>query len=89
MTYAATTEQLGQAYCDVVSNASLRDENMDNALVKDLVALRMKLKRARGLMTNVPYEVSLRGKWPKQRYITVHEIQMYVFRIDITMHSHS
>lgn len=78
MTYATTVQQLGQAYCDVVSNATLRDEAMDTELIKDLIAIRMKLNRAKGLMTNVPYELSLRGKWPKERYVTVHEIQMFV-----------
>lgn len=83
MTYATTVQQLGQAYCDVVSNSTLRDEDMDTAIIKDLIAIRLKLTRAKGLMTNVPYELSIRGKWPKERYITVHEIQMYVSHASI------
>ncbi|KAH8111149.1 hypothetical protein DFH11DRAFT_1880050 [Phellopilus nigrolimitatus] len=77
-TYATTSQQLGQAYCDVVSYATLQDGPYSGIIVKDLIAIRLKLRRSLALMTNVTYEYSLRGKWPKERYNTVYEIQMEI-----------
>ncbi|KAH8105763.1 hypothetical protein DFH11DRAFT_1278514 [Phellopilus nigrolimitatus] len=77
-TYATTSQRLGQAYCDVVSHATLQDGSHSGIIVKDLIAIRMKLRRSLVLMTNVTYEYSLRGKWPKERYNTVYEIQMEI-----------
>ncbi|KAI5115077.1 hypothetical protein M0805_006708, partial [Coniferiporia weirii] len=77
-TYATTAQQLGQAYCDVVSYATVPDDPGTARLVKELIAIRFKLNRGRALMANVAYEFSLRGKWPQERYTTVHEIQMEI-----------
>ncbi|KAH8111150.1 hypothetical protein DFH11DRAFT_644694 [Phellopilus nigrolimitatus] len=77
-TYATTSQQLGQAYCDVVSYATLQDGPHSDIIVKDLIAIRLKLRRSLALMTNVTYEYSLRGKWPKERYNTIYEIQMEI-----------
>ena len=75
-TYATTAQQLGGAYCDVVSLSTVPEGPEGIAIIKELMAIRMKLRRSTALMANVPYEFSLRGKWPKERYKVVCEIQM-------------
>ena len=69
-------QQLGGAYCDVVSLSTVPEGPEGIAIIKELMAIRMKLRRSTALMANVPYEFSLRGKWPKERYKVVCEIQM-------------
>ncbi|OCB89516.1 hypothetical protein A7U60_g3311 [Sanghuangporus baumii] len=77
-TYATTTQQLGQAYCDVVSNVTVRGGPETEAIVKELIASRLKLRRSKVLMANVVYEFSFRGKWPKERYEGICEIQLEI-----------
>ncbi|KAL5495894.1 hypothetical protein ACEPAI_1358 [Sanghuangporus weigelae] len=77
-TYATTTQQLGQAYCDVVSNVTVHGGPETEAIVKELIASRLKLRRSKALMANVVYEFSLRGKWPKERYVGICEIQLEI-----------
>ncbi|PAV21583.1 hypothetical protein PNOK_0154000 [Pyrrhoderma noxium] len=77
-TYATTAQQLGGAYCDVVSLSTVPEGPEGIAIIKELMAIRMKLRRSTALMANVPYEFSLRGKWPKERYKVVCEIQMEI-----------
>ncbi|KAL5518361.1 hypothetical protein ACEPAH_43 [Sanghuangporus vaninii] len=77
-TYATTTQQLGQAYCDVVSNVTVRGGPETEAIVKELIASRLKLRRSKVLMTNVVYEFSFRGKWPKERYEGICDIQLEI-----------
>ncbi|KAH8109100.1 hypothetical protein DFH11DRAFT_1629750 [Phellopilus nigrolimitatus] len=78
MSCATTAEQLGQLYCDIVSSATSPDGPHREIITKDLIALRMKLRRSIALKQNVAYEFSLRGKWPEARYNTVNEIQMEI-----------
>ena len=75
-TYATTAQQIGQAYCDVLSFATVHDSPQTEAIIKELIANRLKLRRSRALMTNVAYEFSFQGKWPKERYETVCQIQL-------------
>ncbi|KAI5122416.1 hypothetical protein M0805_002966 [Coniferiporia weirii] len=77
-TYATTAEQIGHLYCDIVSYATVPDGPHKEIIIKDLFAIRMKLRRSKSLKQNVAYEFSLRGKWPEERYSTIHEIQMEI-----------
>lgn len=58
--HATTVAEIGQLYCDIVSDASAgglgRAETGDVA--NNLVATRMKLQRSKALQKNVFYEVS-------------------------------
>lgn len=56
-TYATTTSQLGQLYCDVLSLATVKDNQKTEEIVQNLVAVRMKLNRTQLLRRNVTYEV--------------------------------
>jgi len=76
VSYATTAGQIGKLYCDIVSFASVRKGPMAEEIVKDLIAVRMKLNRTAEIKGNVNYEISIRGKWPKERYQAIHDIQM-------------
>ena len=52
-TYATTTSQIGQLYCDILSLATVRDNVKTEEIVQNLVAVRMKLNRTRLLRRNV------------------------------------
>ena len=58
-TYSTTAAEIGQLYCDVVSFASDRSRPENEKIVKNLMAIRMKLKRSMALRENVAYEVCL------------------------------
>ncbi|THH04285.1 hypothetical protein EW145_g5635 [Phellinidium pouzarii] len=77
-TCATTAEQIGYLYCDIISYATVPDGPHKEIIIKDLFAIRMKLRRSLALMQNVTYEFSLRGKWPEKRYNTIYEIQMEI-----------
>jgi len=74
-TYARTAMELGSLCCSLVSyaNSSTHDDTHD--IVKNLQALRHKLSSSLAVQANIGYEFSIRGKWPKERYRMVHEIQ--------------
>ncbi|KAL5501058.1 hypothetical protein ACEPAH_9445 [Sanghuangporus vaninii] len=77
-TYATTVDQLGASYCDVVSFATAPEGPHKEIINKDLIAIRMKLRRAASLKKNITYEFSLRGKWPEKRYDIINEIQIEI-----------
>ena len=56
--YATTAGQIGQLYCDVLSMTTVHDPLKTEKIVKNLIAVRMKLNRTRALRRNVAYEVS-------------------------------
>ncbi|KAJ3712876.1 hypothetical protein C8R42DRAFT_727627 [Lentinula raphanica] len=49
-----------------------------HAIVARLIAIRGKLGRLKAGKVNVKYEISLRGKWPEERYHTLFELQMQI-----------
>ncbi|KAJ3758691.1 hypothetical protein EV360DRAFT_43339 [Lentinula raphanica] len=49
-----------------------------HAIVARLIAIRGKLGRLKAGKVNVKYEISLRGKWPEERYHTLFELQMCI-----------
>ena len=59
--YATTAGQIGQLYCDVLSMTTVHDPLKTEKIVKNLIAVRMKLNRTRALRRNVAYEVSGEG----------------------------
>ena len=59
--YATTAGQIGQLYCDVLSMTTVHDPMKTEKIVKNLIAVRMKLNRTRALRRNVAYEVSGEG----------------------------
>lgn len=77
-TYATTASQIGQLYCDILSMATVRDAVRTEKIVKNLIAVRMKLGRTRALRRNVAFEFSLQGEWPADRYKRILEIQMEI-----------
>lgn len=56
--YSTTIEQLGQIYCDIVSFATTHNHPENQSIIKNLVAIRMKLRRVAVLADNVAYEVN-------------------------------
>ncbi|TDL21197.1 hypothetical protein BD410DRAFT_821614 [Rickenella mellea] len=78
MTYATTAAELGQLYCDIVSYASAPWVSDDEQILKSLLAVRAKLNRSKSMRTNVRYELSLRGKWPSDRYEKMLQIQIEI-----------
>ncbi|KIK91214.1 hypothetical protein PAXRUDRAFT_150011 [Paxillus rubicundulus Ve08.2h10] len=75
-TLATTSAELGSIYCSVVSLANTKREGDTALVVSHLLAIRSKLKRSILLKANVIYEVSLRGRWPAERYHKILEIQL-------------
>jgi len=60
-TYARTIAEIGSLSCRIVSyaNTQARTESEDvNDLVKDIMAVRAKLKKSIAIQTNITYEVS-------------------------------
>ncbi|KAJ3877319.1 hypothetical protein F5051DRAFT_408806 [Lentinula edodes] len=49
-----------------------------HAIVARLIAIRSKLGRLKTGKVNVKYEISLRGKWPEERYHTLFDLQMQI-----------
>ncbi|KAJ3784989.1 hypothetical protein GGU10DRAFT_293088 [Lentinula aff. detonsa] len=49
-----------------------------HAIVARLIAIRGKLGRLKAGKVNVKYEISLRGKWPEERYHTLFDLQMQI-----------
>lgn len=73
---ATTVVQLGTIYCASVSFASNRKADEPALIVQSLLAIRRKLKRSLMVKENVTYELSLRGRWPAERYQKILDIQL-------------
>lgn len=56
-TYSTTASQLGQSYCDIVSSMTSHGGPEPESIVRDLVAIRLKLKKTMALRANAAYEV--------------------------------
>jgi len=67
--------ELGSLSCALVSYANTPQHDDTHDIVKNLQALRHKLSSSLAVQANIDYEFSIRGKWPKERYRMVHEIQ--------------
>ncbi|KZT35081.1 hypothetical protein SISSUDRAFT_1064765 [Sistotremastrum suecicum HHB10207 ss-3] len=77
-TYATTTSEIGSLCCSIVSFANTQRQDRTPDILKSLIAIRAKLKRSLLIQTNIDYEISLRGRWPRERYKTILDIQMQV-----------
>ena len=75
---ATTCTEVGAIYCSILSFASDKRETSIGEITSTLLATRSKLKRASTLSTNIVYEFSLRGRWPKKRYQQILDMQMCV-----------
>ncbi|KAF8628826.1 hypothetical protein AX17_005887 [Amanita inopinata Kibby_2008] len=75
---ATTCSELGTIYCRVLSFANSRKRTEVPEIVTNLLAIRNKLRRAQSMQANVRYEVTLRGRWPAKRYLTILEMQMQI-----------
>ncbi|EIW75984.1 hypothetical protein CONPUDRAFT_93215 [Coniophora puteana RWD-64-598 SS2] len=75
---ATTAGELGGIYCSIVSYANVRRGTNVQQIVQSLIAIRAKLNRTIALKTNVGYEISLRGKWPAERYKKIVELQLEI-----------
>jgi len=73
---STTTTEIGNLYCAIISYATTRKEKDLQTIVNNMTALRSKLRRMRSQTANVGYEISLRGKWPIERYEKILELQM-------------
>ncbi|KAJ3862063.1 hypothetical protein EV359DRAFT_45947 [Lentinula novae-zelandiae] len=71
---ATTCAELGVIYCAVLS----LPYSKTHAIVARLIAIRSKLGRLKTGKVNVKYEISLRGKWPEERYHTLFDLQMQI-----------
>ncbi|KZS91708.1 hypothetical protein SISNIDRAFT_442962 [Sistotremastrum niveocremeum HHB9708] len=77
-TYATTTSEIGSLCCSIVSFANTQRQDRTPDILKSLIAIRAKLKRSLLIQTNIDYEISLRGRWPRERYKAILDIQMQV-----------
>ncbi|KAJ3536349.1 hypothetical protein NMY22_g6068 [Coprinellus aureogranulatus] len=75
---ATTCTEIGAIYCSIVSFATEKKEASIQEIASTLLATRNKLKRASTLSTNIVYEFSLRGRWPKKRYQQILDLQIAV-----------
>ncbi|KAI0697464.1 hypothetical protein BC835DRAFT_1504792 [Cytidiella melzeri] len=77
---STTVAELGSVYCAVLSFANIQGahEVDKGTIIQSLIDIRMKLKRSLVLRTNIVYEISLRGRWPADRYQRISEIQLQV-----------
>ncbi|KAF8510808.1 hypothetical protein BU17DRAFT_55138 [Hysterangium stoloniferum] len=73
---STTITEIGYLYCAIISYATTRRELDSQTIINNMTALRSKLRRMRSQTANVGYEISLRGKWPIERYEKVFELQM-------------
>ncbi|TDL16189.1 hypothetical protein BD410DRAFT_755679 [Rickenella mellea] len=78
LTYATTAAEMGQLYCNVVSFANAPWISDNERILKNLLAVRAKLNRSKVMKANVVYELTLRGKWPAERYERILEIQLEI-----------
>ncbi|KAF8885154.1 hypothetical protein BD779DRAFT_1611982 [Infundibulicybe gibba] len=84
-TLATTSSELGAIFCAILSFANSKEEREMQEIITSLIAVRSKLKRSLILRTNVIYEVcfyllpiSLRGRWPAERYHKILELQLQI-----------
>ncbi|KAF8311865.1 hypothetical protein DL93DRAFT_2115513 [Clavulina sp. PMI_390] len=70
--------ELGTIMCSVISNASSQQRERQPALVKDLIAIRSKIRKLKAQSSNASYEFSLRGKWPAGRYTAISTMQFEI-----------
>ncbi|KAF8811417.1 hypothetical protein BYT27DRAFT_7336184 [Phlegmacium glaucopus] len=75
---STTSAQLGTVYCAILSFASTKSEPEIQEIISSLLAIRAKLNRSVILRTNVTYEFSLRGRWPKERYHKIVDLQIAI-----------
>ncbi|KAF5319812.1 hypothetical protein D9611_012858 [Ephemerocybe angulata] len=77
-TLSTTCSELGTIYCATVSFATERRPTSVQEIISTLLATRSKLNRSATLSTNIVYEFSLRGRWPKKRYRQILDLQIAV-----------
>jgi len=75
ITYSRTAICLGSLCCSLVSYANSQRHEDTHDIVKNLLALRHKLASSVVIQQNIDYEFTIRGRWPRERYRMVHEIQ--------------
>ncbi|KAG2004212.1 hypothetical protein CC2G_002792 [Coprinopsis cinerea AmutBmut pab1-1] len=79
---STTASEIGTIYCAIVSYAAENDQDKKASnvqpVVSSLVATRSRLNRSELLWTNIIYEFSLRGRWPKHRYKRVLDLQLAI-----------
>jgi len=61
---------------DVLERIKLQRKQDVMDINASLAATRSKLNRSAGLLTNIVYEFSLRGRWPRERYQQILDLQM-------------
>ncbi|KAJ2933854.1 hypothetical protein H1R20_g3236, partial [Candolleomyces eurysporus] len=77
---STTCTELGTIYCSIITFATFtpRTQARMEEIISSLVATRAKLNRSSALSTNIVYEFSLRGRWPKKRYQQILELQLAI-----------
>ncbi|KDR73069.1 hypothetical protein GALMADRAFT_270443 [Galerina marginata CBS 339.88] len=73
---STTSAELGTLYCEILSFANTKHVSEVQEIISGLLAVRSKLARGEKLRLNVMYEYSLKGKWPKDRYQRIMELQL-------------
>ncbi|KAF8067019.1 hypothetical protein FPV67DRAFT_1769133 [Lyophyllum atratum] len=73
---STTSNELGAIYCAIIGYAYTPREKDVHEINLSLLAVRSKLRRTTARRANVIYEVSLRGRWPAERYHKLFEIQL-------------
>lgn len=91
--HAATIHRIGTLHCQLLaytlnhghSNGPSRsptDHDVDPAqLTADIISLRGKLRVLDAKKHSVTYETSLRGRWPKERYEKLFEVQLALTKL--------
>ncbi|PPQ72963.1 hypothetical protein CVT24_000165 [Panaeolus cyanescens] len=75
---STTTSELGSIYCSILTFANTKHEPEIQEIIRGLIAVRAKLNRGGVMRVNVGYEFSLRGRWPRQRYQKIADLQMAI-----------
>ena len=80
-THARTISELAVLFTNIITFATQAHSSEPTGITKSLIALRAKLRRLNATSANVVYEVSLRGRWPRERYQKLFEVQMEIAKL--------
>lgn len=79
--HARTISELASLKCQVIAYAAHHGADEPVGLSKSLIALRGKLRRLDAISATIAYELTLRGKWPKERYKALFDVQMEISKL--------
>lgn len=81
--HASSIHRTGIMHCRLLALTSDRGEGEvdPSKLTGDLIAQRQKLRRLAVLSTNTSYELSPRGRWPKERYQVLFEVELALSKL--------